>query len=182
MLMRKLILGMSVSLDGFVARPDGDNSWVFPDFNEEYGAYNLEMLSKVGVHVMGGNLGRAMASYFPHSTEDFAQPMNEIPKVIFSKSIDQLDWQNTRIEHGDVATAIKAMKQEPGEMILAHGGAKFAQSLTALGLVDEYWLGVHPVVLGEGMPIFPKLDAPLRLNLIESRRMGSLVINILRRE
>lgn len=177
--MRQIILGMSVSLDGYVARPDGSVDWVFPGFNDEYGAYNMEMLWKAGVHVMGGNSGRIMATYFPQSTEDFAQPMNEIPKVVFSKSLDHLDWQNTRIEHGDVGVALIAMKQEPGGPILAHGGVKFAQSLTTLRLVDEYQIVTHPVVLGEGLSFFPRVDDPLRLELVESRRIGQLVLNIL---
>ena len=96
--------------------------------------------------------------------------MNTIPKVVFSNTLKHAEWQGTRIVSGNVVTEITGMKHEPGKYILAHGGAAFAQSLTALGLIDEYRLIVHPVVLSDGLPLF---DEPMKLKLQKSTAFPS---------
>jgi dihydrofolate reductase len=122
--------------------------------------------------------------------------MNEIPKLVFSRSGQQattralLDarahadtplgseskaiesWRSARVITGDLAEGIVRLKQEPGKDIYAHGGASFARSLVRLGLVDEYRLLVHPVVLGRGLPIFSELAAPCDLQLADAKRFG----------
>lgn len=169
--MRKLILQMQVTLDGFVSAKDGDVSWAFPAFDEEFTRWAVDSLWSAGLHVMGAETGRGLAAYWPAAEIEerdrpFAPAMNQIPKVVFSRSIDRLDWNGTRIARGDLAAEMERLKREPGKPILAHGGARFAQSLCALGLVDEYQLVVHPVVLGEGLRLFSSLEQPLRLRLL----------------
>lgn len=178
MTMRKLVLQMQVSLDGFVGTPTGEVDWAFRSFDDEFTAWGVDSLWQAGVHIMGGATGRGLAEYWPSPDiaardRPFAAPMNEIPKVIFSKTIDHLDWNATRIARGDLVEEITRLKQEPGKHILAHGGARFAQSLSRLGLVDEYQLVIHPVVLGSGLPLFPELPEPLQLDLIETRAFPS---------
>ncbi len=176
---RRLILQMHVSLDGFVGTPSGDVGWIFPSFDAEYTAWQVESLRAAGTHVMGSHTGRSMAAYWPRPAAidprdaPFAAPMNETPKVVFSQSLESLDWPNTRIARGGLVPEIDALKAEPGNPILAHGGAKFAASLSRLGLVDEYHLLLQPVILGIGLRLFPEWTEPLHLELIEARAFPS---------
>ena len=174
--MRKVVLQMQVSLDGFIGTPSGDVDWVFRDFDDELTAWTVDSLWQAGVHIMGGITGRDMVEYWPSSTEPFAPPMNEIPKVIFSKTMDDVERNDTRIERGDLVEEISRLKGQPGKDILAHGGARFAQSLSRLGLIDEYRLVVHPVALGSGLHLFPELADPLYLELEGTTSFGTGVV------
>jgi dihydrofolate reductase len=108
--------------------------------------------------------------------------VNQIPKVVFSRTTDRLDWNDTRIASGDLVQEIEALKRQAGGHILVHDGARFAQSLSRLRLIDEYQLMVHPVVLGDGLRVFPALDQPLRLELVEARPFRSgVVLHVYRR-
>jgi dihydrofolate reductase len=165
--MRKLVLKMHVSLDGFVGAEDGDVEWVFRHFDEELGEWEVDHLWQAGVHVMGKELYGDMAAHWPKSEEPTAPPMNEIPKVVFSRSLERAEWADTRIERGALADGIEALKREPGKEILAHGGARFAQSLSRERLIDEYRLVVHPIALGAGLrPFSDRTELELR----EARR------------
>jgi dihydrofolate reductase len=152
--MRKVILKMHASLDGFVLGPDGDLDWVFETFDDEMAAWEIPSLWDAGVHIMGRATYHEMAEHWPSATSAFAPPMNEIPKVIFSKTLERADWTESRIVDGDLAEEIGRLREEPGKEILAHGGASFAQSLVRADLIDEYRLIVHPVALGDGTPLF----------------------------
>ena len=174
--MRKVVLQMQVSLDGYVGAPDGDVEWVFQNLDEEYEAWGVDALWQAGVHIMGGVTGRDMVEHWPTSTEPYAPPMNEIPKVIFSRKMEQVDWEGATIASGDLAEEIAHLKEQPGKEILAHGGASFAQSLSKLGLIDEYRLITHPVALGDGLRLFPELSKPLNLKLVDTKTFGTGVI------
>ncbi len=193
--MRKLILKMSMSIDGFVGGPNGEIDWIFKSMDDQAAAWTIEKIWQAGLHAMGSRTFRDMAAYWPTSTEPFAPPMNEIPKVVFSRGELQRSgstraladaraqsaggparavpaaesWLNARVARGDLAEEIARLKLEPGKDVIAHGGASFAQSLVQLGLVDEYWLLTHPVALGRGLALFAKLHAPLDLELVDSR-------------
>lgn len=177
--MRKLIVKMSVSFDGFVSAADGGKDWVFKTGDEESAAWSVEKIRQAGLIIMGRKTFETLAPYWPTATGPFAAPMNEIPKAVFTqkgfKGIDQgqeqspamASWAAARIFDGDLAEGIRALKDEPGKPIVAIGGAGFMQSLIATGLVDEYHLAIHPVVLGSGLPIFSSLKTPLYLKLDE---------------
>jgi dihydrofolate reductase len=174
--MRKLILQMQMTLDGFVGKPDGDVMWAFPGFDDEYAAWGAADLAKAGMHLMGRVTYREMAAHWPTSTEPYAAPMNDIPKIVFSRTLKQADWPETRIARGDLTSEIGALKRETGNDLLAHGGATFARSLVEAGLVDIYRLIVHPVVLGEGRRIFPARDEPRRFRLADIRTFKTGVV------
>lgn len=175
--MRRLVLKMSISLDGYVAGPNGEADWMFRHRDEAGHRWVEDTLWQAGLHVMGSKSYFAMAGYWPTSTDSLAVPMNEIPKAIFTRqaSLDRealakdspgaRSWAEAEVINGDLATELARLKQQPGKDILAQGGAGFAQSLVASGLIDEYRLLVHPVVLGQGMPLFPPLPKPLDLQL-----------------
>jgi dihydrofolate reductase len=182
--MRKLIVKMSMSLDGFVSGPDDQKDWVFKTGDEESLAWSAGEISQAGLIVMGRKSFETMAPYWPTATGPFANPMNSIPKAVFTKKgfkgIDPNDatielppsaasWVNALICDGDLTEEIRKLKAEPGKPIVAIGGAGFIRDLIVTGLVDEYHLAIHPVALGSGLPIFSDLAMPLYLNLAEAK-------------
>jgi dihydrofolate reductase len=210
--MRRLILKMSVSIDGFVGGPDGELDWIFKTHDPEAVAWTVDSISRAGLHIMGSRTFQDMAAYWPSSSEPFAAAMNQIPKVVFSRrgasafagrettralvdaraqSTPRTDpeasavksWDDARVATGDLAQEVARLKEEPGNDIVAHGGAAFAQSLVRLDLVDEYRLLIHPVALGRGLPLFSGLPGPARLELVDLRRFaGGTVAHVYRRQ
>ena len=184
--MRRLVLKMSMSLDGFVCGPNGETDWMIRNRDEGGKAWVADTLWRAGLHAMGSRSYFAWAGYWPTSTDLLAAPMNDIPKVVFTRqrSLDLItgesaqaaSWAEAQIANGDLATEIGRLKQEPGKDILAHGGAGFAQSLARLGLIDEYRLVVHPVALGVGLPLFAELPMPLDLKLVGTSIFASGVV------
>jgi dihydrofolate reductase len=181
---RKLVLQMAVSLDGLVARPGklGAGGWGLPPEDPALKARKLDWLRDAGLHLMGRATYEEMAGFWPFSDDEYAAPMNEIPKVVFSKTLTTADWPQSTIASGDLADEISALKREPGKDLIAWGGATFAQSLTRLRLVDEYRLVLQPVALGDGLPLFAGLTAPLVLDFVEARAYADgAVLHIYRR-
>lgn len=183
---------MSVSLDGFVAAPDGRNDWIFKTGDEESAAWSVDQIRQAGLIIMGRKSFENMAPYWPTATGPFAAPMNEIPKAVFTKngfkgiastptttgeqSPAQASWAAAQVFDGDLAEEITKLKAEPGKPIVALGGAGFMQSLIATGLIDEYHMAIHPVALGSGLPIFSGLNIPLYLKLAEVKAFPKGVI------
>jgi dihydrofolate reductase len=178
--MRKLIYSMSVSLDGFIAGPDGEIDWGAPD--EELHRFHNERTRELGVHLLGRRLYETMV-YWETADQDpdlrdfeleFAGIWKPLPKIVFSKTLEKVEG-NARLARDVVADEIARMKREPGKD-LGVGGAGLAATLTKLGLIDEYWLFVYPVVLGGGTPYFPALDERIPLELVETRTFASRVV------
>ena len=175
--MRKLVLQMNYSLDGFISaredKSDGTGWAMGYSGDPALAKYFVQYVSGVGAHLMGSATYRVMAAYWPTSTNPYAPPMNQIPKIVFSRSMkqEQATWPETRVLSGDLAQEVESLKQGPGKDLLAHGGVRFAHALIKTGLVDEYRLMVHPVALGsssEHEPLFPELISPLHLKLVDS--------------
>lgn len=164
--MRQVVLKMHISVDGFVGGPDGSVDFMIEDDDEELRDWEVDLLWGAGEHAMGSNLYGSMARFWPTSDEVYAAPMNEIPKVVFSQSLEAADWGPTRIERRPLAEAIAALKAEDGKDVLVHGGAGLALSLSRAGLIDVYHLVVRPVALGEGLSIF---DTEVDLRLTHER-------------
>jgi dihydrofolate reductase len=153
--MATLVLKMSVSLDGYVAPADGSSDWVAAGRSPDGAEWVLDTVSNAGAHLVGAATYTRWAGFWPDAPGPFAAPMNKIPKVVFSNSLTSADWGETTIATGDLADAIARLKQErSGGYLLAQGGVRFARSLVETGLIDEYRLVVHPVVLGAGERIF----------------------------
>jgi dihydrofolate reductase len=167
--MRRLILKMQMSLDGYVGDADRGVGFIFTSFDDELTAWIVATVWKAGLHILGSKTYGDMAAHWPGSSEPFAPPMNQIPKAVFSRSLTQASWGETEIIRGDLKTEIARLKAQPGKDILAHGGAGFARSLIAANLIDEYSLVTHPVVLGKGLPIFSDIAAKRDLKLVASR-------------
>jgi dihydrofolate reductase len=169
--MRRLILSMGVSLDGLVARPGrhGAGGWGLPPDDPTLRELKLGWMRDIDLHLMGRATYDEMAEFWPTSDDAYAAPMNDIPKVVFSRTLERAEWPDSRIARGDLAEEIAALKCEAGKDMLAWGGAAFAQSLSRLRLVDEYRLILQPVALGDGHPLFKGLAAPLRLELVDAQ-------------
>lgn len=181
--MRKLIMKMSITIDGFVAGLDGKADWIFRSSDETSRAWSLERSYDASLIIMGRKSFESMAPYWPTAPGPFAIPMNKIPKGVFTKngykginaesdtelSTAATSWAKAKIFDGDLAKEIKELKSQEGKPILALGGAGFMRSLIATGLIDEYHLNMHPVVLGTGLPIFSNVELPMDLKLIEAK-------------
>lgn len=179
--MRRLVLKQHISLDGFVAKLDGDNGFIFTSMDDALAYWAVAELWKAGVHIMGRNTYLDMAAYWPGSREAFAPPMNSIPKAVFSDTLEEAPWGPVEIIRGDLATGIAHLKEKDGKDIYAHGGAAFARALIASGLVDEYQIVIHPVVLSRGLAIFSGIGTQRDLELVESRRFPKgAVLNVYR--
>jgi len=183
--MRKLQMRMSVSVDGFVAGADGTANWILKSSDEISKAWAVAKCWEAGVHIMGRKSFESMAAYWPTSTDPFAAPMNEIPKAVFTqKGFNGVDagptcWTQARIFDGNLAEGIQTLKAEAGNPIMAIGGAGFMRSLIATGLIDEFILVTHPIILGAGLPIFDGLNMPLDLKLNEVQAFpGGIVAHI----
>ncbi len=179
--MRELILKMSMSLDGFVGDEEGTNTWLYGSDTESR-AWAVHTIWNASLHIMGSRSFQAWASFWPASTMEFAPPMNQIPKAVFSKQGTAVlkaaaatadlpggqSWAEAYVATGDLAQEIAQLKGGSGKPILAHGGVRFARSLIAAGLVDQFVLGVLPIALGRGQPLFADLPAPQRFQLVSS--------------
>lgn len=175
--MRKLVLKMSMTLDGYVAGTGGEMDWAMRTAHPDGKAWVGQTLRQAGAHVLGRRLYTQFVGYWPTSTDPVAPAMNEIPKIVFSRSPDPElptapGWEDPRVLGADLATDIESLKAEPGKDLLAQGGVSFARSLVQEGLVDEYRLVVHPVVLGAGFALFDGAD-PFDLDLIDAVRFPS---------
>jgi dihydrofolate reductase len=156
-----------MSIDEFVVGPHGHAGGLAEP--EELKRWKLDRIRRAGTHIMGRVTYEQMAAAWPTSTDDYAGPMNEIPKVAFSKTLDAASWAGTSIARGELTEEVAALRDQPGGEIIAWGGAGFAQSLSRAGLIDEYVLVIKPVAYGGGLPIFRDLPDALQLDLVEAR-------------
>jgi dihydrofolate reductase len=179
----KLIYLMNVSLDGFVETPDHSLDWANVD--EEIHAWFNDQLRATDASLYGRRLYEVMAAHWPTAESDpsatpamldFARIWNAKPKIVFSTSLEAVEG-NSRLVSGDVGEQLAKLKAEfDGDLEV--GGPTLASAFIERGLVDEYRLVVHPVVLGAGTPFFPHLDRPIGLRLLETRTFEAGVVYI----
>ena len=180
-MMRTLVYSMAVSLDGFVEGRGRELDWSTPD--DELHQFWNDQARKSTTALYGRRLYELMAGFWPTADADpdapatiaeFARLWRAMPKVVFSSTLEEVGW-NSRLVRGDAAAEVERLKAEPGGDMEV-GGPTLASALIERGLVDEFRLVVHPVVLGGGTPFFPPLERRLALRLVESRRFGSGVV------
>jgi dihydrofolate reductase len=170
---------MLVSLDGFIEGPNRELDW-FIDGDPQFDQYCDEMLDSVGLALYGRRSYELMLSYWPNAEVNprspadltFARKMNALPKLVLSRTLEQATWNNTRVLNDRVAETLTELKQEPGKPIVAWAGAGLVSTLAQLGLVDEYRLIVHPVLLGKGTPLFQGIEARKALRLVRTTQLG----------
>ncbi|MET8852196.1 dihydrofolate reductase family protein [Amycolatopsis sp. NPDC004625] len=179
--MREIVHMVHTSLDGCVEGPDGEFDWPVP--GPELSAHSRQLSARCGEFAYGRRVWDMMSAYWPDAesiSDDphdlaFAPVWRETPKVVFSRTLEKADW-NTRVVGGDLGEAVASLKAEPGDDLLLMGGAELAAELTARGLIDEYQVFVHPVVLGGGKRPFAEGTARLGLTLAQSRIFDDQVV------
>ncbi|MCY0960979.1 dihydrofolate reductase family protein [Streptomyces sp. H27-H5] len=178
--MRSVTYSMGVSLDGYIVGPDGGFDWTPPD--EEVFRFAIDQIREVGVHLLGRRLYEAMLYWetvdqgpsLDDSTREWTALWNALPKVVFSTTLSTVRG-NARLASGDLAEEIARLRAEPGEGNIAIGGAQLAAEAAALGFIDEYRPKVYPVLVGGGIPFFPRDERRLDLELVETRTFTSSV-------
>lgn len=179
--MRKLIYGMNLTLDGYIAAPGDDIGWSVP--SDELFQFWSDQLRATDLSLYGRKLWQTMSSYWPTGDQrpdatpaeiEFARRWRDMSKVVFSSTIDKVDW-NTRLVTGDAVAEITRLKAEDGGP-MDIGGATLAGAAMRAGLIDEYVLATAPVLVGGGTPFFAGLDSWVNLNLVETRTFPSGVI------
>ena len=179
--MRRVTYSMGVSLDGYIVGPDGTFDWTVPD--PDVFRFWIDEIRQVGVHLMGRRLYEAMLYWetadqnasLDDAELEWAALWNPLPKVVFSTTLSAVEG-NARLVSGGLAEEIERLRAEPAEGDIAIGGATLAAEAAALGLIDEYQLMVHPVLVGGGIPYFPRLERRVDLELLETRTFSSRVV------
>jgi dihydrofolate reductase len=170
--MRQLISFNLMTLDGFFEGPDHDINW--HNVDKEFDEFSIAQLETAGVLLFGRVTYELMAGYWLSEAGLKDDPvvanwMNSLPKVVFSRTLEKADWNNTRLIKTDIAGEIAKLKQQPGKDLFLFGSADLATTLIKLGLIDEYRILLNPIVLGKGSPLFKGVEKPFKLSLIKTR-------------
>jgi dihydrofolate reductase len=177
--MRKLIVFSQVTLDGYFAAMNGDISWAHKNNQDtEWTEFVADNANGGGLLLFGRITYELMASYWPtpqaiENDPIVAERMNSLPKVVFSRTLEQSSWSNTRLTKGDIADEIRQLKSEPGEDMAILGSGSVVSQLAQAGLIDEFQIVVNPVVLGKGRTMFDGVKEMLRLKLTKTRTFGN---------
>jgi dihydrofolate reductase len=179
--MGKLTYIVSTSADRFVQVPETDSDWDYPD--EEVHQHFNDLESSMDSHIYGRKMYELMSAYWPTADEDpsahpveveYAQLWRKMPKIVFSKSLDKVDW-NSRLVRSDPVAEVARLKLIP-DLKMSVGGTELASTLAAAGLIDEFRLYIVPIFIGSGKPIFPTLQEHIRLKPLEVHKFKSGVI------
>ncbi|MEU7469477.1 dihydrofolate reductase family protein [Streptomyces sp. NPDC044984] len=179
--MRSVTYSMSVSLDGYIVGPDGGFDWTEPD--EDVFRFWIEEIREVGVHLLGRRLYETMLYWetadrdpsLDDSTLEWTALWKPLPKVVFSTTLSAVQG-NARLASSGLTEEIERLRAEPGEGDIAIGGATLAAEAAAAGLIDEYRTMVYPVLVGGGIPFFPRHERRVDLELVETRTFNSKVV------
>jgi dihydrofolate reductase len=174
---RKVIVWNMVSLDGFFeGQKPWDIDWFEYVWGEELERFSLDQAKEVGTLLFGRRTYEGMSSYWSTAKDEIAEFMNAIPKVVFSNTLQAAEWNNTQLAKGRAEDTVGRLKQEAGKDLFIFGSADLTDSLTKSGLVDEYRIGLNPILLGRGNPMFKPSDERIRLSLLEARPLKSGVV------
>jgi dihydrofolate reductase len=186
MTMRKLKLQVQMTVDGYIAGPNGEMDWMTYNWDDALKQYVTDLTEPVDCIVLGRKLAEG---FIPHWADVAANPDHEeytagvmftdTPKVVFTKTLDQSKWDNTVLAKGDLVDEVIKLKKQVGRDIIVYGGATFVSALIKHGLIDEYHLFVNPAAIGNGMTIFKELDSQRNLTLVKSPSFdcGIVVLN-----
>ncbi|HWM50212.1 MAG TPA: dihydrofolate reductase family protein [Thermoplasmata archaeon] len=172
--MRKVIMWNLVTLDGFFEGPKSwDLDWHEYVWGEELERLSLEQSKSIGMLLFGRVTYEGMAGYWQTQKGEIADFMNEVPKVVFSRTLSKAEWNHTRLVRDQAEEEVIRLKKQPGKDLFIFGSANLSSTFTRAGLIDEYRLCVAPIVLGGGNPLFKPSPARLRLKLLEARPLKS---------
>jgi len=179
--MRKLKLQMQLSIDGFVAGPNGEMDWMTWNWDDEIKNYVNDLTDSIDCILLGGHMPAGFIPYWESVVADkenpqnrgigeyeFGKKMTDTPKVVFTKTIEKSIWSNTVLAKGDITEEVNRLKAQPGKDIITYGGANFASNLIKHNLIDEYHLFINPTAIGNGMTIFKEIGQSLNLKLVKA--------------
>ena len=173
--MRKIKLQMQITVDSFVAGPNGEMDWMALPWTEDINAYVDEIFSSVDTIVLGRKLAEGFIPYWAGIAANPDDPefisgkrFTDTSKVVFTKTLDQSAWDNTVLAKDNLVDEITKLKNQDGKDIIAYGGATFVSSLIKHGLIDEYYLFINPTAIGNGLTIFSELGNNENLTLVKS--------------
>lgn len=174
--MRKVDFFMLTSLDGYFEGPDKDITW--HNVDEEFNEFAIEQLNSVDTLIFGRVTYEMMASYWPTPAAVSNDPivagkMNSLPKIVYSKSLSGVNWQNTRLIRDNFVEETLKLKQAPGRDLIIFGSSDLAVTFIEHGLIDEFRIMVNPVVLGDGKPLFKGLNDKLQLKLLKTKTFNA---------
>jgi dihydrofolate reductase len=176
--MRRLMVFNNISLDGYFTDANSDMSWAHKNADEEWNKFTSENASGGGVLLFGRKTYDLMVSFWPTKQAydmmpEVAEGMNNLPKVVFSGTMDQAEWNNTKLVKDNIVEEVSRMKSESGDDMVIMGSGTIVSQLTQERLIDEYQLTVHPLVLGSGRTLFEGIKQLLPLKLVNSRTFGN---------
>ncbi|HKH85641.1 MAG TPA: dihydrofolate reductase family protein [Nitrososphaera sp.] len=173
--LRKLKLQVQMSVDGYIAGPNGEMDWLVWNWDDKLKEYVNQLTESVDTILLGRKMTEGFISYWSDvmtKPDDpwyaFAKKMIEVPKVVFTKTLNKSEWVNTDIATGDLTDEVNKLKRREGKDIIVYGGAAFDSSLIKAGLIDEFHLFVNPAAIGKGMTIFKDLNEMLKFTLAKS--------------
>jgi dihydrofolate reductase len=181
--MRKLKLQVQISVDGYIAGPQGEMDWITWNATEDFINYVTELTDSSDTMLLGRKLAEGFIPYWTSiiaNPEDpqysFAKKMIDTPKIVFSKTLDKSIWDNTAVAKDDLAAEINRIKNQEGKDIIMYGGAEFVSSVIKAGLIDEYHLFVNPAAVGKGMAIFNTLEGCQKLSLVKATPLKNGIV------
>ncbi len=180
--MRKVIASVFVTVDGYMVGPNEDIGWVTNNFNEEMAKYAGDLMNSMDTILLGRVTYEIMTNFWPANTEETppgAEKMNTTPKIVFSRTLEKAEWgkwSNARVVKDNAAEEITRLKRLPGKDMVIYGSANLVQGFTQFGLIDEYQLLVHPLVLGGGKRLFADMAHPVNLRLLKAEPFKNGVV------
>lgn len=173
--MRKLKLQVQMTINGFICGPNGEMNWVTMNWDDRLKNLVRDITDPVDTIVLGRKLAEGFIPYWKDVATNPENPDNaiglkfyETPKIVYSKTLTSIDWDNTTLDNGDLVSSIAKLKDQPGGDIIAYGGSGFVSNLIKNGLIDEYNLFINPTSIANGKTIFSSIEQQLGLELIEA--------------
>lgn len=185
--MRKLILSANITLDGFMAGERGDLDWHFSHWSGELMEDALEQLRCVDTILVGRVAYEGMATHWPHAEKnkmnsacekEFARTMNQLQKIVFSKTLRKASWSNSTLMNEIIPDEIQALKRQPGKDMIIWGGVTLASAFLEKKLFDEYRISIAPIVIGKGISLSKEMTKGLRLKLLNTRIFSNGVVTM----